>query len=385
MPVHLRTDRGDLRLTLTADGEVLDTQLAATPQEANRVHGIGQAHHRWVACQAVHYEEDKGTSVALKNELKIGLWAGDSVLMSKLVVKPTDLSIAAIRNQAVPFADLPDVRYYTITGIRDGEVKIEARLGEGGPVWAWMPLEVGAGLADSNSRTGQIIFVGGISMVAGGMQADFLREMYRNGNEEILKTARTMMSEGKTESEAARWVVEARNNLKLAVRNEGPGLFKKLVEYRNNGKYGNPIGPSYEELRAAGKADSAIIAGVRDTSKEFNAVGGKMRLIGTVGEVVGFALTATQNSPEELPPLPRTEKEQLQIEAVRLRLNIPASANIDKHGHLKKGSYLQIDTFDPHAGDEMASETEEILWALGVDITYHFGGVTWTVPGRPWW
>jgi hypothetical protein len=249
-----------------------------------------------------HYEEGKGTSVALKNELKIGLWAGDSVLMSKLVVKPTDLSIAAIRNQAVPFADLPDVRYYTITGIRDGEVKIEARLGEGGPVWAWMPLKVGAGLADSNSRTGQIIFVGGISMVAGGMQADFLREMYRNGNEEILKTARTMMSEGKTESEAARWVVEARNNLKLAVRNEGPGLFKKLVEYRNNGKYGNPIGPSYEELRAAGKADSAIIAGVRDTSKEFNAVGGKMRLIGTVGEVVGFALTATQNSPEELPP-----------------------------------------------------------------------------------
>jgi hypothetical protein len=37
MPVHLRTDRGDLRLTLSNADEVLDTQTAATPQEANRV------------------------------------------------------------------------------------------------------------------------------------------------------------------------------------------------------------------------------------------------------------------------------------------------------------------------------------------------------------
>jgi hypothetical protein len=37
MPVFIRTDRGDLRLTLSNQGQVLDTQLAATPQEANRV------------------------------------------------------------------------------------------------------------------------------------------------------------------------------------------------------------------------------------------------------------------------------------------------------------------------------------------------------------
>jgi hypothetical protein len=37
MPVYLRTDRGDLRLTLSNNGEVLDMQLAATPREANRV------------------------------------------------------------------------------------------------------------------------------------------------------------------------------------------------------------------------------------------------------------------------------------------------------------------------------------------------------------
>jgi hypothetical protein len=37
MPLHLRIDRGDLRLTLSNAGEVLDSQLAAPPQEANRV------------------------------------------------------------------------------------------------------------------------------------------------------------------------------------------------------------------------------------------------------------------------------------------------------------------------------------------------------------
>ena len=37
MPVHIRTGLGDLRLTLTSDGELIDSQLAATPQEANRI------------------------------------------------------------------------------------------------------------------------------------------------------------------------------------------------------------------------------------------------------------------------------------------------------------------------------------------------------------
>ncbi len=37
MPVHIRSPHGDLRLTLSNGDEVLDSQAAATPQEANRV------------------------------------------------------------------------------------------------------------------------------------------------------------------------------------------------------------------------------------------------------------------------------------------------------------------------------------------------------------
>ncbi len=37
MPVHIRAGVGDLRLTLSNGDDVLDVQVAATPQEANRV------------------------------------------------------------------------------------------------------------------------------------------------------------------------------------------------------------------------------------------------------------------------------------------------------------------------------------------------------------
>ncbi len=37
MPVHIRRPHGDLRLTLSNGDDVLDSQVAATPQEANRV------------------------------------------------------------------------------------------------------------------------------------------------------------------------------------------------------------------------------------------------------------------------------------------------------------------------------------------------------------
>jgi len=37
MPVHIRSGVGDLRLTLSNADDVLDSQVAATPQEANRV------------------------------------------------------------------------------------------------------------------------------------------------------------------------------------------------------------------------------------------------------------------------------------------------------------------------------------------------------------
>jgi hypothetical protein len=37
MPAHIRTNLSDLRLTLSDGDDVLDSQVASTPQDANRI------------------------------------------------------------------------------------------------------------------------------------------------------------------------------------------------------------------------------------------------------------------------------------------------------------------------------------------------------------
>jgi hypothetical protein len=229
-----------------------------------------------------------------------------------------------------------------------------------------------------------MIMIGGVGLGNTGTQAEMMRLMYNNGAEQLLATGRQMLKEGKSTEEVARWIVAERNALKVAIRNQGPILFKKLAEWRNMNKYRNPVGPSYEYLNAKGLGDMEIIEGVTKTSEGFNAVGGRLKIIGRSMEAFGFVLQATENSPAALESLPRSEEELIEIEKARLRLGIPAGANIDRHGHLKPGYYLQVDMFDPHIGDEFDCETEEILWWLGVDITYHYHDITWTVPGREW-
>lgn len=277
---------------------------------------------------------------------------------------------------------------------RSGRGLIEACLGAAsGPPWAAAWIVAGdpgtAGMAGS-AVSGKVISIGSMSLTPGGNQADFLRQVYQKGDEAILQEGRQMLRAGKNEEEVAKLIVDRRNALKITVRNQGPALFKKIAEYRNRIKYGNPLGPSYDALKAGmiakgvppAEVNIKIVEGVKNTSKGFNSAGNRMRLVGTIGEVVGFAMMATQNSPGSYEPLPKTKDAEIEAEKARLRLGIPAGANIDSHGHLKKNSYLQIDTFDPHVGDEFASETEEILWWLGVDVTYEYHGTRWTVPGR---
>jgi hypothetical protein len=102
-----------------------------------------------------------------------------------------------------------------------------------------------------------------------------------------------------------------------------------------------------------------------------------------------YALSlVTEDSPEaQAPLLPRTDAEADEIAKVRLELGIPSAAYVDRHGHAKKKSYLQVELGPDigHGEDEFDQETDEILWWLGVDITYHWGETRWTVPGRKWW
>jgi hypothetical protein len=235
------------------------------------------------------------------------------------------------------------------------------------------------GINASPGGTGAVIQIAGTELMALGTDAEVQRALYNTGCEEIYKNAKALMSEGKSAEQAARFVVDRRNELKVLVRAKGPSLFKLIAEYRNKAKYGNPIGPTYDSI-AAKVSDEAIIEGVRRTSGGFNKAGPGLKLLGATGTVIVSGILV--DSPASLAPLPKSLESEVQAEAARLRLGIPAGANIDPHGHLKPGFYLQVDTFDPHVGDELDSETEEILWWLGVDISYTYRGVRWTVPGR---
>jgi len=187
--------------------------------------------------------------------------------------------------------------------------------------------------------------------------------------------------------------VQHRNLLKEEIRCMGPVLFGKIAEARNLKKYGNRVGPSYDSLRtgqrasgmarAAAKSDAEILEDVARTSRGFNVGAKALKVISVSLGVATFVVTATQDSPEALDPLPQSDEALVATERARLRLGIPAGANIDRHGHLKKNSYLQIDITDfAHADDEFVQETEEIMWWLGVPLTYTFEGVSWTVPGN---
>ena len=202
--------------------------------------------------------------------------------------------------------------------------------------------------------------IGGIRIDVLGTQADFLRNLYNNGADAILEEARQMLAKGQGQEKVARWVVEQRNALKLEIRLKGPDLFRKIAEMRNKLKYGNPMGPDYPHLKAKGLSNRRIIDGVKNTSKGFNAAGGRLRIVGRTAGALGFVFQAMEPSAYELEPLPKSKSEEVEIEKARLRYGIPATANIDKHGHLKPSFYLQLGTFDPHGEDEFFAETEEI-------------------------
>jgi hypothetical protein len=51
----------------------------------------------------------------------------------------------------------------------------------------------------------------------------------------------------------ARQLVDARNALKVQARAQSPADAVALMEARNMAKYGNPIGPTADQLHAAGK------------------------------------------------------------------------------------------------------------------------------------
>ncbi|MGJ7603091.1 hemagglutinin [Variovorax sp. LT1R20] len=108
------------------------------------------------------------------------------------------------------------------------------------------------------------------------MTASGVRSRYEAAVNELARSASQMLAAGTDEEQVARWVVAERNRLKEAYRDLTPPDLLVLIEARTMRQYGNILGPSVDQLRAAGKSwreiiDSAARAGAHgDPSTGFS-------------------------------------------------------------------------------------------------------------------
>lgn len=87
-----------------------------------------------------------------------------------------------------------------------------------------------------------------------------LRTEYEAAVSELAKTAAARLGAGMTEEEVARWAVLERNAIKQAYRERTPAPVLARIVARTQARYGHALGPSADDLRAAGKTWQQIIA-----------------------------------------------------------------------------------------------------------------------------
>jgi hypothetical protein len=113
-------------------------------------------------------------------------------------------------------------------------------------------------------------------------EAAGLRAAYQEGARAIGETAQKMLDAGVKQAEVAEWATNARNALKQEIRTKGARIIKALAEARNMKVYGNPLGPSAEQLRAAGKSDAQIIEGAKRSNPSVSRWTGRLRVAGRI-------------------------------------------------------------------------------------------------------
>lgn len=91
--------------------------------------------------------------------------------------------------------------------------------------------------------------------------ADPLRVQYEAEVAALRTAAAQRLAAGNSAEQVARWIVAQRNALKLRFRAGTPADELAHLEAWTRARYGNALGPSAEQLQAAGKSWHEIIEG----------------------------------------------------------------------------------------------------------------------------
>lgn len=105
-----------------------------------------------------------------------------------------------------------------------------------------------------------------------------LRELYHQGERAIAAEAAAMRSAGQSEQAVAQWSVEARNNLRRAIREQG----EPIVDAVARSSRGAQDMPSYEQLRRRGRTDSQIVESASRSNARADRWVGRLRIAGRV-------------------------------------------------------------------------------------------------------
>jgi hypothetical protein len=117
-----------------------------------------------------------------------------------------------------------------------------------------------------------------------------LREVYQKGAKEITLDGLKAVKKGVPVENVARWAHQARNDLKVLIRSKGSSIVRGLAEARNIRKYGNAVGPAYEELIKKGKTPMDIIGSAGKSSAKVNKGVSKLKVGGRFFILIDLAI-----------------------------------------------------------------------------------------------
>ena len=86
-----------------------------------------------------------------------------------------------------------------------------------------------------------------------------VRTQYEAAVIELQRTTTSMLAAGDSEEDVARWAVTERNRIKRHFRALTPAEALTTIEAWTLARYGDPLGPTADQLRARGKSWREIL------------------------------------------------------------------------------------------------------------------------------
>lgn len=134
------------------------------------------------------------------------------------------------------------------------------------------------------------------------MNEAYLREIYDASAKQLSELAQDLVKQGVPQKDVAEWANQARNNLKAKIRSQGNPILQRVFEQRNLAKYGDKLGPSYEQLYAKyaksgltpDEINAKIIQGAGKANAGFNRWAGRLKFAGRLALALDICLAAVR-------------------------------------------------------------------------------------------